>query len=268
MPLTDSSPRVAFEVEGDAGPPVLLIMGLGMRGALWRPQVDALSRGHRVATYDHLGLGGSERPTRRPTTPRMARDALRVLDALGWRDAHVVGVSMGGMIAQEVALAAPSRVRSLTLIATHAGGARAALPPLEGLLWFARANTSAPSGRVRALARLLYTPEFLARGGARVDERLAQMLGARAPAETVLGHVGAVLRHGAARRLEHVGAPTLVVRPGRDILVRSRNSELLARRIPGARLLRLDDAGHGVTFERSRELNAAIAAHVAAAERP
>ncbi len=267
MPLTESSPRLAFEVEGGAGPRVLLIMGLGMRGALWRPQIEALSPEHRVATYDHLGLGGSEPPARRPTIRGMARDALRVLDALGWQAAHVVGVSMGGMIAQEVVLRAPARVRSLTLIATHAGGFRAALPPLPGIVRFVQANTTGPEGRIRALAQLLYTPEFLAARGARLDARLAQMVGARAPAAVVLGHLEAVARHRALQRLGQISAPTLVVRPGRDILIRAHNSDVLARRIRGARLLRLDDAGHGLTFEKARELNDAIAAHVAAAER-
>ncbi|MCC6646230.1 MAG: alpha/beta hydrolase [Polyangiaceae bacterium] len=267
MPLTPSSPRISFDIAGESGPPVLLIMGFGMSGALWEPQIEALSGAHRVATYDHLGLGGSERPTRAPTTRRMARDAARVLDALDWTDAHVVGVSMGGMIAQELALLAPTRLRSLTLIATHPGGVLAALPPLAGLARFVQANTSRPEGRVRALARLLYTPEFLrSPAGARVDARLAQMAGRRAPRETVLGHLGAVARHRAGERLGDVRAPTLVVRPGRDILIRPRNSDDLAARIPGARLLRLDDAGHGVTFEKADALNAALAAHIADAE--
>lgn len=268
MPLTDSTPRLLFETEGQDGPRVLLIMGFGMSGAMWRPQVDGLGATHRVAFYDHLGVGGSEPPSRRPSMRTMAGDAQRVLDALGWDQAHVVGVSMGGMIAQELTLRAPERVRSLTLIATHAGGLRAALPPLRGLARFVEANTGDAAARVRALKSLLYTPEFLAAGDAeKLDARILQMASRRAPRKTVLGHLGAVLGHRTRRRLSAVRTPTLIVRPDGDILVKPGNNDVLAAHIHGARLVRYSDAGHGVTFQCADRLNADIAAHIADAER-
>ena len=264
MPLTATRPHVDYTREGAAGPAVLLIMGFGMSGRVWRPQVDDLARTHQVAFYDHLGIGESEPPTHGATMASMAGDAGRVLDALDWADAHVVGVSMGGMIAQELALRAPSRVRSLTLIATHAGGLVAAMPRAEGLFHFAAANLGQTHHRVAALKRLLYTPEFLATvDGARLDARIAEMAGKRAPGRTLTGHLRAVLRHRTYRRLGRISAPTLVVRPGRDLLVHPRNSDVLARVIPGARLVRFDDAGHGVTFQRAADLNAELARHFA-----
>jgi pimeloyl-ACP methyl ester carboxylesterase len=267
MQRTTSTPRIAYRLEGDAGPPVLLVMGFGMSGVVWRPQVEELRASHRVVWYDHLGVGASEAAPPWPTMASMAKDALRVLDDVGFESAHVVGVSMGGMIAQELALAAPSRVRSLTLVATHAGGVRAALPTVEGLVRFAQANLGAPSERVAALQRLLYTPEFLASvDRAAMTARMKDMVGERAPRATVRGHLGAVLRHRTTARLGGVRAPTLVVRPGRDVLIRPKNSDVLARLIPGARVARFDDAGHGVTFQSAAALNQAIARHVAAAE--
>jgi 3-oxoadipate enol-lactonase len=260
----------------------LLIMGFGMRGAVWRPQVDALRRDHRVVFYDHLGVGESDdlpgfallraiaKRTPRavhPTIASMADDALRVLDAVGWTDAHIVGVSMGGMIAQELTLRAPERVRSLTLIATHAGGVRSALPRAEGLRRFAQANFGPRAARIAALKRLLYTPEFLARAGLdKMDQRFMEMAGKRAPQRTVLGHLGAVLRHRTRDRLGAIHAPTLVLRPGRDILVHPRNSDVIARAIPHARVVRFEDAGHGVTFQCAKGVNEEIARHVAEAE--
>lgn len=268
MPTTETHPRVAFTTGGDAGPPVLFVMGFGMGGVVWRPQVDALRHAHRTVFYDHLGVGGSDPPPRRPTMATMAKDALRVLDSLGWADAHVVGVSMGGMIAQELALLAPARVRSLTLIATHAGGLYAALPRIEGFLGFVEVNVSAPSKRVAALKRLLYTPEFLASVDVeRLDQRVTDMIGRRAPRDTLVGHLYAVLHHRTRRRLGAIRAPTMVVRPARDLLVNPRNSDVLAREIPGARLVRFDDAGHGVTFQCADALNAELVRHIAAAER-
>lgn len=267
MPLTDSTPRLAYGLEGASGPPVLLIMGFGMSGVVWRPQVEALREGHRVVWYDHLGVGDSEPPPSWPTMATMARDAERLLDTLGWQSAHVVGVSMGGMIAQELALSAPSRLRSLTLIATHPGGLRACLPSGEGLLRFVQANVGGPAERVRALKRLLYTPEFLAGvDEEQMDRRMTDMVGKRAARATVRGHLGAVLRHRTEARLGSLRIPTLIVRPGRDLLIAPRSSDTLAREIPGARVVRFDDAGHGLTFQCAAALNRELALHVAQAE--
>lgn len=263
MPLSSVFPRLSYEIHGDTGPRVLLVMGFGMGGHMWRPQVEGLQGTHRLLTFDHAGIGQSDAPEHLPTIASMARGALRLLDEVGWRDAHVVGVSMGGMISQEIALAAPDRVRSLTLIATHSGGPRAVVPPLEGLALFVRTNSSGPAGRVEALKRLLYTPEFIATvdEGA-LDRRMHDMVGRRAPRHVVGGHLHAVLRHATRSRLAKIQAPTLVVRPGRDVLVRPEGSDTLHRHIPGARLRRFDDAGHGITFQCAEELNQEIASHI------
>jgi pimeloyl-ACP methyl ester carboxylesterase len=279
---TLSRPSIAYALEGTAGPPILLVMGFGMRGAMWRPQVEGLRRAHRVASYDHLGTGDSDPAValdgdrwttaraiaRAVTISSMARDALRVMDALAWPDAHVVGVSMGGMIAQEIALRYATRVRSLTLVATHAGGVVSTVPPREGLQCFVEANTSKkPSARVAALKRLLYPDDYLSRiDVARLDRQLGDFAGRGAPMTTIAGHFGAVLRHRTRARLPRIHAPTLVVRPGRDILIDPHHSDVIARAIPHAKLLRLDDAGHGVTFQCAAEINRAIAEHVAAYE--
>lgn len=263
MNQTRTSPRIAYELHGAQGPRVLLVMGFGMRGALWRPQIEALRAGHQVVTFDHLGLGQSDAPRELPTMGAMARGALRLLDELGWRSAHVVGVSMGGMISQEIALTAPARVQTLTLIATHAGGPRAVVPPLEGLALFARANTLGPDARVEALKRLLYTPEFLREvDQAALGQRMRDMLGQRASPRVLAGHLHAVMRHRTLARLGAISAPTLVVRPGRDLLIDPRNSDVLAGAIGGARLERIDDAGHGVTFQSADRVNQLLVEHV------
>ena len=267
MTLTSSTPLLSYRLEGTSGPPVLLIMGFGMSGVVWRPQVEVLRESHRVVWYDHLGVGESDPAPEWPTMATMAADARRLLDEVGFASAHVIGVSMGGMIAQELALSSPSRLRSLTLIATHPGGVRACLPSPEGLLRFAQGNLGGPATRVQALKRLLYTPEFLAGvDHEQMDRRMNDMVGKRAARATVRGHLAAVLRHRTGARLDRVRVPTLVVRPGRDLLISPKNSDALARRIPGARVVRFDDAGHGITFQCASALNGEIARHVAAAE--
>ena len=120
------------------------------------------------------------------------------------------------------------------------------------------------SARMKSLPRLLYTDEFLQTMG---DDSLRQHLGVRLgnpPAlRTVLGQLYAVNRHSTESRLGQIRTPTLLVRPGRDILIRPNQTDRLAARMPGAQVLRFDDAGHGVTFQKAAELNAALRTHFA-----
>jgi len=242
-------------------------MGLGMRGLVWGSQITGLQDAHRLLVYDHPGVGESEACEAWPTMGVLAGHALRLLDEVQWQGVHLVGVSMGGMIAQEIALAAPGRFRSLTLIATHPGGPTGWVPPLRGLSLFVQANVQGPRERVQTLRQLLYTPEFLARAdGPELEQRMRDSVSVRAKRSTIFGQLHAVGRHDTRSRLGALSLPALIVRPGRDILVRPSHSDHLHRLIPGSRLLRLDDAGHGVIFQEAPALNAALQEHFASAE--
>lgn len=265
--ITQGEPGIFFETYGALGPKVLLVMGLGMRGALWRPQIDDLARDHRLATYDHRGIGKSGLPARPFTMREMAFDALRVAGALGWERFHLVGVSMGGMVAQEVAIRAAERIASLTLIATHPGGPSGMVPTALGLRAFASALLGPAAGRPAAFERLLYPDAWLATvDRAALAKRAAAQLGDPAPRRTVLMQLGAVARFDSRSRLGDITAPTLVVRPDLDVLVRPAHSDALSRGIRGARLLAYADAGHGVAFQHAVPLSRAIREHVAAVE--
>jgi pimeloyl-ACP methyl ester carboxylesterase len=113
--------RLAYEVVGE-GPPVLFIQGVGVHGRGWLPQVEALSSGFRCLFFDNRGMGGSQPLTTPLTVEQMADDARALLACQGWESAHVVGHSLGGPIALELALSAPERVRSLSLLCTVARG--------------------------------------------------------------------------------------------------------------------------------------------------
>ena len=263
--LTPTFPRLAFRRQGAGGAPVLLLMGFGMPGSAWEPQTGDLARDHQLVVVDNRGVGASpDPPGRRLTMRDMAEDAARVLDACGLASAHVVGISMGGMIAQELALCAPERVRSLSLIATHPGGSPAAWPRPRALYLLVR-SMAFPRRSFESLCRLLYPREYVAAHRDAIRQHW-RSLGRPAGRAVLLAQAGAIARHDTRRRLAAVRVPTLVVRPGRDILIPPRQSDRLARAIPLATLLRFDDAGHGVHQQKARELNAALRAHIEQAE--
>jgi len=265
--FTGTTPRLAYQTFGEQGPPLLFIMGFGMPGAVWGPQVDELQAAHRCCHYDHLGVGESDRGPFLRTMPAMADDAVRVLDDLEWDQAHIIGVSMGGMIAQELALRFADRCQSLTLIATHDGAPIASLPTPKGMRYFLQGLFGGRRARMRSLPHLLYPDEFLAEIGTEALRAHLSVRLSRPPAlRTVIGQLHAVWRYSTTKRLARIELPTLLVRPGKDILIRPTQTDRLAARIPNARVVRFDDAGHGVTFQKAEELNAALRDHVAQVE--
>lgn len=261
---------VVFHVEtfGELGSPVLLVMGLGMPGRAWKNQVPDLARHHRVAWFDHRGSGKTEARPGLWSMDLFARDCVTLMDHLGWVDAHVVGVSMGGMIAQHVALKYRERVRSLSLIATHAGGFRGRMPTGAGLWRFVSANGASVDKRLNHLMSLLFPDDaFDESERARVKEGLLQDLVDRQPVRYRLSQLVAVLRHDMRARLSELGGvPTLVAKPGRDILVRPEECTRLANNIPGAKLVEFPNAGHGIIRQEAPALNQELLRHFAAAD--
>lgn len=256
--------RIAYSCGGHGGDPVLLIMGLTMRGDAWRHQIDDLAQHHRLAWFDHAGLGASAPVrSRRLRMADLAADAVGVLDSLGWERAHVVGLSMGGMIAQHIALGAPERVATLSLLATHSGGRQPVLPPRAGIKLLLASTVARDSERrLEVLTKLLLGPKFCAAD----PMRAAQLVRAdfsRPPAiRTQIAQLHAIARHHTRDRLRELAhIPTLIVRPGMDLLIDPRHSDLLHAGIPGSRLAHFPEAGHAVTRECAPALNELLLEH-------
>lgn len=260
--------RLAYDTAGDDGAPVLLIMGYTVPGSAWVHQIPTLSEHHRVAWYDHRGCGDTRAAPGPYTMALLAGDAVRLLDHLGWVTAHIVGVSMGGMVAQELALGWPERVKTLSLIATHAGGLRSRLPPLAGVKGFLRANLGPRGERLKSLERLLFPDAFLASCDRQWLQRvLLNDFGRPIPTRYRLSQLAAVMCHDTRDRLERLRAfPTLVVKPALDKLVSPAACEQLGWRIPGARLVVYPDAGHGVIRQSAAQLNHDLLDHFATAQ--
>ncbi len=242
-------------------PPLLLVMGLGMGSDAWHTLPDRLSRRFRVVTFDNRGTGRSTGPRGGFRIRDLADDAARVLDAEGLHQAFVFGISMGGMIAQELALRHPPRVRALALGATF-GGHRRSRKPRPGVALDLLLVTLL-SRRPRRMARLLVSDGFAARHPERIEAWLAGL--GRPPRSTVRRQLLAVALHEAEQRLRQLRVPTLVIGGDRDRLVPVENSRRLAALIPGARLVVLPGTGHAFPFERVDETVRILTEHFLAA---
>jgi 3-oxoadipate enol-lactonase len=233
-----------------AGDPVLMIMGLGLSGGAWWRTVPVLSRSLRVITFDNRGVGRSRSRFHSYTTEAMADDAASVLDAAGVERAHVYGFSLGGMVAQQLALRHAERVRSLVLGATHAGGPRAVRPDSEVIAFFRRRVSMTAKDAARASVPFNYGPRSRREHEDRIAEDIRRRLEHPFPEQAYRAQMVAATLHNCYRRLKRIDAPTLVVHGREDRMVPADNAAILAERIPAAVLRILDDAGHLYSTEQ------------------
>lgn len=259
----------AYRVTGD-GPPVLFVQGVGVHGDGWRPQTDELAASFRCLTFDNRGIGGSQGEVAPLTVARMARDALALLDAASWPTAHVVGHSLGGLVALELAQLAPHRVRSLSLLCTFARG-RSAGASLR-MAWIgARSRIGTRRMRRRAFLEIVYPPAFLrAHDRDALAADLAPIFGhdlADTPAVTG-AQLAAMRGADATPRLRELAAiPTLVTSGAHDPIAPPRLGRALADGLPGATFVLMQDAAHGVPIQFATETNRMLREHLGAAER-
>ena len=262
-----------YELSGDSGPPVLFVQGCGVAGEGWGPQVDALSRNHRVAVFDHRGIGksGLSGPV---TVATMVDDARALLDALGWSSAHVVGHSLGGIIAQQLALDTPERVRSLSLLCTFFRGRDGArLTPW--MLWVSlRMRIGSRAARRRAFLEMVMPPVVLEALDVEGRDAMAADIGrlfgrdlADQPS-IVMQQVRALGAHDTSAILDQLSPlPTLVVSAAEDRVAPPTQGRALAAAIRGSRYIEIEGAAHGVVIQKAGEVNALLEAHFDEVER-
>jgi pimeloyl-ACP methyl ester carboxylesterase len=243
----------------------LLIQGVGVHGTGWTPQTDALASRFRCITFDNRGMGRSQPAGGAITVEQMAEDALALLDAEKVEAAHVVGHSLGGLVALRLALEARARVRTLALMCTFADG-RAAAPLTLRMMWLGmRTKIGTRRMRRRAFLRLVMPADALAHTDAdAMAERLAPLfghdLGDQPP--VVNEQLSAMRKYSAMPRLgELAGLPTLVLSGAHDPISPPRVSEALAKGIPGARHVAFADASHGLPIQHAERVNALLVEH-------
>jgi pimeloyl-ACP methyl ester carboxylesterase len=255
--------NLSYYVDG-SGPPVLLIMGLGGRGTDWNPAfIAAMAPRFEMIRFDNRGTGRSDRPDETYSLDVMADEAVGILDVLGRTRAHVVGVSMGGMIAQLVALRHPARVDRLVLIATHAGGATVTMPTPAAMATLMGDPTRPPADIVRDAMTTITAPGFAARHPEAIDAIVANAVAQPTPPASFARQMQAIMESDRTTRLRDIRTPTLVVHGSDDPLVPYPNGELLAREIPGARLVTLPGCGHMPMWECPTELVRALSSFFA-----
>jgi aminoacrylate hydrolase len=264
------SALVSYRRAGN-GPGVLLIQGVGVIGEGWRPQIDGLCDRYTTISFDNQGLGDTVLGSAPLTVEAMALDALAIMDAEKIEQFHVVGHSMGGLIAQEVALRAPARVKSLALLCTFARGKQATrlTPAIVFIGMRTRLGTRAM--RRNAFLELVMPPALLASSDrAQQAEKLRALFGRDLADQPpiILKQLAAMAKYDASARLGQLAhIPSLVMSAELDRIALPAFGRELAAAIPGARFVELPGAAHGVSIYAPGEVNALLAEHFASADR-
>lgn len=255
MPFTTNDGAKIYWDEQGQGEPLLLIMGLGYPSYAWYRTRPVLAERYRTIAFDNRGVGQSDRPAGPYPIALMASDAAAVLDAAGVESAHVFGISMGGMIAQEFTLQYPRRVRSLILGCTAAGGPYAVRAEPEVTQMVMARATMTREEAAKAALPFIYHPNT-------PQQLIEQDMKVREPwfphPEGYSAQLQGILAWEAYSRINQIAVPTLVIHGESDRLVPAGNSKLIAEKIPGARLVLLPHASHIFTTDQYEAAHQAI----------
>jgi 3-oxoadipate enol-lactonase len=255
MPFSTSTQvSLYYDRIGD-GPALCLINGYRLSGVAW-PQlfIARLAERCSVIIFDNRGTGQSDKPDTGYEFANMASDVIGLLDHLRLAQAHLLGFSMGGAIAQEVAIQYPERIDRLILFGTFCGGIWTEPASHAVFKRLLVTENQSPEDAARQAWPVTYTPDYLAANATVVEQQMRRELEHPTPMFVAQRQMEALRRFDRYRDLPRIGAATLVVTGAEDVLVKRRNSEILASRIPNARLELLADLGHRAIWEAPEEM--------------
>lgn len=270
MPTTSVRDVELYYEEHGSGDPLLCIMGFATDSTGWLMQTPAFAERYRTVVFDNRGVGRSSKPTGAYTIHEMADDAVALLDHLQIERAHVLGVSMGGMIAQELVLRHPDRVRGLVLactfpepdaeteeqrkvIFTQMGGS--ITDGGEMKIDFTALN---PMTFFQHLLPLVFNPSFIQTELPKLMQMFAGALQYGFSIEAILGQMQAIMAHKSTDRLAGIKSPTMVITGDADRLISPANSDVLAKSIPGAKLVTVPGGSHAFNIEMPDLFNRAV----------
>jgi pimeloyl-ACP methyl ester carboxylesterase len=240
--------QVYYEVHGE-GFPLIMIMGLGGNMDWWDPRlIQELSKKFKLIMFDNRGAGRTDISSRKYAIKLFADDTVGLMDALGISRAHVLGISMGGMIAQELVLNYPEKVEKLVLCSTFCGGPKAVQPSQEALApLMADRGALSPEQIARLTIPLIFTEDFIKKNPDLIELMIQQILKAPISNEAFMQQAIAITEFDTYDRLSQIRAPTLVLHGKMDILVPPENGSILAKAIHNAKLVYFKDSAHGLT---------------------
>lgn len=253
---------IYYEILGRGGPPLVMIRGFASSIRSWNGVDHDLAADHVTVVLDNRGIGRSSAPSGTYNVQVMANDVVAVLNDAGLESAHVLGTSLGGMIAQELALRYPARVRSLTLAATTPGKKRGMTLRPKGMLAIAVASLMPPPLRARLAALATLSTDARRTRPTLVDYRTRVLRRNPTSLRGLIGQAFAIFGHRATDRLSRISVPTLVIHGDADKLIDHQNAEQLAELIPLARLESWRGVGHDLATEAPSRLAASVRRHV------
>lgn len=256
--------RLTYLESGD-GPPVLFLPGLGNDAGIWEPQMEELKKSFRCLSVNHRGIGGSDCGPDGFTLADLAEDAVRLLDALEIAAAHVVGASMGGVVAQLIALRHPEHVQTLSLHSTWSyTGARLALSFSMQKMLLDHVDVATLT---YSLAPMIWSDHTLVHRREVIEQFRERRAGAEtAAAEVYRRQIDALLDFDVRSELSRIDAPILVTHGEEDILVPSSCADEIIRACPTASILRFPMAGHATFLEYTESFNQVQSAFLAREE--
>lgn len=248
--------EIAYDSEG-SGEPVILIAGFTATKETWKLQVADLSKHFRVISFDNRGVGETTVPKAPFSVAEMAADTAGLMDALGIDSAHFFGVSMGGLIAQLLALDYPERVKKIALGCTTHGGRHAVQPEREVMQILAKASdpTLPVEESVRLRLPVIFAERFIREEPQRLQEFVRLFVRYAPTPEGAAGQLGALSVFNVKKRLGEIRCPVLAITGSEDRMMPPENSRLLAEGIQGAAHYAVNGAGHSFFLEKSDEVN-------------
>jgi pimeloyl-ACP methyl ester carboxylesterase len=238
-----------------SGSPLVLIMGLRRNLTWWYRQIPELSRHYRVIAFDNRGAGRSNKPVMEYSIRLFADDTAGLMDALGIQKAHILGISMGGYIAQELALHHPDKVRSLLLGCTSCGGSRTVLMSEERTKKFTANEGLTPAEILRKDMDIYFSDGFIRNHPEKVQEFIGISLQYYQPADAFLRQFAACRKHDTADRFGDIRVPVLIATGDDDPLVPSANSMMMKELLPGAKLCVFPERRHCFFIEDAEHFN-------------
>jgi len=250
--------NIEYYLEG-SGPPLLMIMGMGGQASSWgEPFLAKLRPQFTIVRFSNRGTGSTDKPGGEYSIRLLAEDAAGLLQGLGIPKAHVLGISLGGMIAQELVLNHPQVVQGLVLGCTTCGARRGVTMPAETVARFGGIVNLPMKERIKQFWNITITPEFIKTGAAFLDAIIAKHIDTPTPLETFARQMGAGQAFDSYDRLSQIEAPTLIIHGDRDALIPAGNADVLASRIDGAQLRIVPGVGHMFFWEKPEESANAI----------